>query len=323
VVLGGSGGGVMARHAGLLTSHGFPTLALAYFNYPGRPPVLADQPLEYFADAFAWLRRRPEARGQRVRLVGASRGGELVLLLGATFPDDVAAVVAYVPSSVLWGGVGAPGHAAWTHRGAPLPYMDNRGAATSNDPHRRFLQQMEDVAVVERATIPVERTRGPILLVPGTAEGLWPCTLFWSYPDSVNVRRVGRRGRCPRHEISPRFAVAGRLHRQRLRVSVGATGPGVSPSPSTTRTAGAETPGYAGPRRAVRRAMLDPERRAVVRSWPRGARASTRADSSHGLPARMKRPTGMARPAPISSQTRKPIRTVATPPLPPATSHTG
>ena len=41
LAIGGSGGGVgMAADAALLASHGHPTLALAYFHYPGRPDQL-------------------------------------------------------------------------------------------------------------------------------------------------------------------------------------------------------------------------------------------------------------------------------------------
>jgi hypothetical protein len=129
VVLTGSGGGLDARRAGLLASHGFPALALAYFTFPGRPAWLVEQPLEYFEAGFAWLRRQPGVRG-RVRVMGISRGGELALLLGATFAE-VAAVVAYVPSSVVWGPVVAyPSSvlqaplSAWSYRGVPLPSME-------------------------------------------------------------------------------------------------------------------------------------------------------------------------------------------------------
>jgi pimeloyl-ACP methyl ester carboxylesterase len=37
---------------------------------------------------------------------------------------------------------------------------------------------MEDAAAVERASIPVERTRGPVLLISGTDDAVWPSSDF-------------------------------------------------------------------------------------------------------------------------------------------------
>ena len=61
--------------------------------------------------------------GERVGVIGTSRGGELVLLLGATFPQ-VVAVVANVPSHVVWRRGGT--RSAWTYRGEPLPAVPPR-----------------------------------------------------------------------------------------------------------------------------------------------------------------------------------------------------
>jgi hypothetical protein len=54
IVLGGSGGGLpLGSIAPLLASHGYATLALAYFGLPGLPRGLVNIPLEYFGKAFA------------------------------------------------------------------------------------------------------------------------------------------------------------------------------------------------------------------------------------------------------------------------------
>jgi pimeloyl-ACP methyl ester carboxylesterase len=178
VVLAGSGGGIDERRASLLASHGIPALALAYFNYPGRPRVLAEHPLEYFADAFRWLRARSDPPGRRVQVLGSSYGGQLALLLAATYPDDVASVVGYVPSSVVWGSIGVAGRSPYSLGGVAVPYMSNVLVGSSRNPVQRMLERMEDAATAERAAIPVERIRGPVLLVSGTDDGLWPSTLF-------------------------------------------------------------------------------------------------------------------------------------------------
>ena len=104
VVMGGSGGGLLGpdSYPGGLASQGYAVLALAYFGIEGRPAQLHLQPLGYFRTALDWLGAHPAVDETRIGVFGSSRGGELVLLLGATYPR-IAAVVAHVPSHVLWG----------------------------------------------------------------------------------------------------------------------------------------------------------------------------------------------------------------------------
>ena len=135
---GGFGNGLQAR---LLASHGYPVLQLAYFGAPGLPRQLQAIPLEYVARAVRWLHGRPGV--ENVVVVGASRGGELALLLASTYPALVQGVAAYVP-----GAVAIPG--SWTLRGKPVPPPSNP------DPR-----------------IPVERIRGPVLVVAGGADQVW------------------------------------------------------------------------------------------------------------------------------------------------------
>ena len=151
LVLGGSDGGLPEATAALLASHGYAALALAYFRAPGLPRELTNIPLEYFARAIAWLRDQPEAAGDRILVRGVSRGGELALLLGATYPAAVNGVIAVAPSEMVGPGLTADRRRAdlpaWTLHGRPLP-------ATSS--------------------IPVERIDGPVMLVAGGDDRLWP-----------------------------------------------------------------------------------------------------------------------------------------------------
>jgi dienelactone hydrolase len=122
MTVSGSGGGIAREEAAMLSSRGFACLALAYFNYPGRPPELVDQPLEYFGQGLDWLAAQPQVRAEAIAVQGHSRGGELSLLLGATF-SVVRAVVAVVPSGYIWGAarVDWSDGAAWTWQGTALP----------------------------------------------------------------------------------------------------------------------------------------------------------------------------------------------------------
>ncbi len=121
ILLGGSGGGLDWEKAALLSSHGYVTLALAYFGIPPLPRTLRNLPLEYFATAIRWLSCLPQVDGNRLAVMGSSKGGELALLLAATFPE-IRAVIGIVPTGVLWQGFGKGPAASWTHGGRPLPY---------------------------------------------------------------------------------------------------------------------------------------------------------------------------------------------------------
>ena len=194
IVLGGSdGGNNFTFVAALLAAHGFAALSLAYFAYEDLPTDLVELPLEYFADAIAWLRGRPEVAGARVGVLGMSRGGELALLLGATYPE-VAAVAALVPSGVSLGGLGKDpammSRAAWTYAGEALPFLPPPMDAEAMQAVQRAFRERVPYAgtpgferllarapeLVERAAIPVERTRGAILLVSAQDDQIWPST---------------------------------------------------------------------------------------------------------------------------------------------------
>jgi len=178
----GSGGGANEGKAALLATKGITTLALAHFNYPGRPKQLMNIPLEYFSKTMKWLSGR---YGQeRVAIVGGSRGGEGVLLIASTFPDQVSAVVSEVPGNMVFAGCctedGGSGP-AWTLNEQPLPYVDwkaaglNQSAIWSPSFQARevFRKGITEADFDDPRWIPVERIKSPILLVTGDADGLW------------------------------------------------------------------------------------------------------------------------------------------------------
>ena len=194
LVFGGSSGGLNESKAALLASHGYAVLALAYFSYEQLPQYLVNIPLEYFATALDWLQAQPLVNGDRLAVMGQSKGGELALLLGATFPQ-IKSVVAYVPSSVVWQGLSGSYEqmlskpSSWSYRGQPLPSVpmltpsntDNmvpppQGHAISFT--SLYLNSLSNIEAVEHAAIPVEKTNGPVLLISAQDDAVWPSTHF-------------------------------------------------------------------------------------------------------------------------------------------------
>jgi dienelactone hydrolase len=173
LVLGGSEGGLPARRAAWLASHGFAALALAYFRYDDLPKELAGIPLEYFGHALSWMADQPQIAGDRIAVMGVSRGAELALQLGSMYPG-IKAVVAYVPANVRYpaccGSTSVP--YAWT--------WDGRGLA-----FRALRQGSGQPAVAMQAVIKVELTQGPILLISGKEDHIWDSS---SMADSIVAR---------------------------------------------------------------------------------------------------------------------------------------
>ncbi|HTU12834.1 MAG TPA: acyl-CoA thioester hydrolase/BAAT C-terminal domain-containing protein [Allosphingosinicella sp.] len=176
LMLNGSDGGYpSAQAASDLAAAGHPVLAVAYasgFGAPieGLPAQVANIDLAYVERAIDWLHTRV-GRSRPVALMGLSRGAELALLV-ATRRADVAGVIAFSPSSVLWPGVGdASGRTpSWTSGGQPLPYV----ARPNLVGHAAFAAALADGATVRRAVIPAERIAGPILLISSRSDNIWP-----------------------------------------------------------------------------------------------------------------------------------------------------
>ena len=183
IVLPGSQGGIPGpgAHAGGLASRGYVVLALAYFNAQGLPPLLQNIPLEYFATAVDWLKSQPSVEPARIGVLGTSRGGELALLLGATYPSAFRVVVANVPSNVVWPGLSDDSDVAGvdTERKAGLGHASRfTSADLALSGRERFLKRLQDTAAVARAEIPVERIDAPVLMFSAKDDQLWPSDIF-------------------------------------------------------------------------------------------------------------------------------------------------
>jgi dienelactone hydrolase len=207
MVLQGSLGGMLEGTAAVLASRGFAALALAYFGVEPLPPELVEVPLEYFAEAIAWLKTRRVVDPDRIAVMGVSKGGELAMLLGATYPEDIKAVVGYSASSLVWRGasyrplslvLGSP-KSSWTLAGQPVPFLTLRpglsdvlGVFVGRLPSLRAIHEhsLADETAVSEASIAIERINGPVLLISHTDDRVWPATQL----SEMAIRRLEAHG---------------------------------------------------------------------------------------------------------------------------------
>ena len=181
LLLGGSGGGMgwQDEVGELLASRGFLSLALAYFGLDGLPDELERVPLEYVDIGLTFLRLQSQVDSEQIGVVGVSKGGELALLVASMRPE-LHAVVAFVPSGFVWQSIadGYPLTSSWSYRGAEVPYLlygSVERPTSIADFYRAGIEQAGPETLTA-ATIPVERIKGPILLLSGRADNLWPST---------------------------------------------------------------------------------------------------------------------------------------------------
>jgi dienelactone hydrolase/uncharacterized protein (DUF2141 family) len=181
IVMSGSDGGInVATQLGVgFTRHGYAVLSLAYFMEQGLPQTVEDVPLEYFDKAVGWVKKQPGVDPQALGAIGGSRGSEAALLLAAR-NKDVRAVMAFAPSGIVWQGLDFNDVAnmgpAWTADGKPLPFIAPDAAAYR--PKESMTAMFDNVlAEADRrpeTQIPVEKINGPVLLISGADDRLWP-----------------------------------------------------------------------------------------------------------------------------------------------------
>jgi len=168
VIWGGSEGGdaSVIPDAQLLASNGIPSLAIAYFDAPGLPCSLSNIPIEYFVKAIRWLKQQPSIDPGKIWAWSVSRGSEALGLVAAHWPDLVHGLIDVSGSSVV--NESFKGHcvtttlSAWTLKGHAVPY-DTGFGTTGLIP-----------TLARPATIPFGHYHGPVLLVSGAADGIWP-----------------------------------------------------------------------------------------------------------------------------------------------------
>jgi acetyl esterase/lipase len=126
---------------------------------------------------------------ERLAVAGGSKGAELALLLGATFPE-FKAVVGLAPSALIWQGISRKSfepRSSWSRDGKGLPFALFNFSWSDV----QKLMRKEPLAFIEwynpqklkpeqaqAAAIEVERINGPVLLISGSDDQMWPSKVF-------------------------------------------------------------------------------------------------------------------------------------------------
>lgn len=192
LVLGGSEGGIgsCSQFAALFASHGYPALALAYFQCDDLPTDIQQIPIEYVQRAVHWLKQQPTVHPGKITVFGRSKGAELALVTASLEPD-IHAVIASSPSSTVNIGtdrafadseIFSP-QSSWSFRGEPLPFVpwteeQSRQFRELLDAGQRIDQIHKDAwracEWLADAEIPVEKINGPIMLLSADDDHWWP-----------------------------------------------------------------------------------------------------------------------------------------------------
>lgn len=184
LVLGGSEGALGtggAQIARALQGAGFNALQLSYFRAPGQPKDLVGIPLERFDVAINWLKGQPEVDPGRIGVVGTSKGAEAALIT-ASRRQDIRAVVAGSPSSVVWPGLSwehfSVSGSSWTLAGRDVPALAYGKGSYSEGMISIYANGLKALLRHPETAIPIERSPAQILLVCGKADTMWPSCLM-------------------------------------------------------------------------------------------------------------------------------------------------
>lgn len=207
IVMHGTSNRIMEDRGALLASRGYATLSLLYFGGEGQPGEYIRIPVEYFERCIAWLSARPEVKEGGVALIGVSRGGEGALLVASKL-EQVNAVVSISGSGVVFEGLHknpreGETDTPWTWRGEPVPFARRKDSfaftaraiwsGMSGKPLSTlstYIGGMKDEKSVREATIAVEEIRGPVLLISGKGDRVWPSSEL----SRIAIRRLEDNG---------------------------------------------------------------------------------------------------------------------------------
>jgi uncharacterized protein len=183
---GGSGGNDWERNylkgkRDSLLAHGFAVLAIGYFKTENSPGSLDRISLNAIADTILSVARRtPQIDTARIILMGASKGGELVLNLASRY-SCFKGVIALSSSHVSFPAITVSANtSSWMYNDKEVTYVPapfkTIWPALKGDLLSAFSMMLENKEAVVKAEIEVEKINGPILILSADEDEQWPAT---------------------------------------------------------------------------------------------------------------------------------------------------
>jgi esterase/lipase len=183
---GGSGGNDWERNylkdkRDSLLARGFALLAIGYFRTDNSPSLLDRISLNAIADTILSIARRiPQIDTARIILMGASKGGELVLNLASRY-SCFKGVIALSTSHVSFPALTVSANtSSWMYNDKEVKYVPAPfkiiWPALKGDLHCAFSMMLENTEAVAQAEIEVEKINGPILILSADQDEQWPAT---------------------------------------------------------------------------------------------------------------------------------------------------
>ena len=186
LLLGGSDGSLKEfrnAYARALAAQGYAVLYPGYYMTREDNRSLNMVPLETFDRALAWMAARPEIDASRIGIIGHSKGAEAALLIASRHPE-IKAVVAAMPSDVVWQGFDfnstdmSKFSSSWSEGGRPLPFVKYKLLSWyqwfgADALIRMYRQSWEHAAAYPSAAIPINRVKGEVLLICGGRDMIW------------------------------------------------------------------------------------------------------------------------------------------------------
>jgi dienelactone hydrolase len=184
ITIGGSEGGLsfVEEEANKMAKEGFIIMRFGYFKYSKEKlnQTLNEIPIEKVFEAIEYIKKSTLVDSTKIALLGISKGAELGLLV-ASKNNSVKAVVAHLPSYVVWYGMGkwiGLNKSSWTYKGKPLAFVPS--AKPKSGWFTKRIAEFYEAGLekhpdkIDSAKILVEKISGPILLTSGGKDDIWP-----------------------------------------------------------------------------------------------------------------------------------------------------
>ncbi|XP_038191972.1 peroxisomal succinyl-coenzyme A thioesterase isoform X3 [Arvicola amphibius] len=190
----GVGGGLLEYRASLMASHGFATLALAFYDFEDLPKDFNIVEVDYFEEAVCYMLQHPKVKGPDIGLLGLSLGADICLTM-ASFLKNVSATV-----SINGSAFSGNRHIHYQQTTIPPLGHDLRRAKVAFSGILDIVDIRNDpVGGCENpGMIPIEQAKGPILFIAGQDDHCWRSEL---YAQIASERLQARRKERPQRGL--------------------------------------------------------------------------------------------------------------------------